>query len=90
VASVHCVRTDWVDPEVWRRIDCVNRVRRTVVRATDARLVDLGSWRFPSGPKSCRVTQNGVVLRPDGLHFRDEGARIAARWILQEARRKPS
>jgi hypothetical protein len=65
-----------------RNTDCSNRVRRQAARATGAQLVDLMRYTCPDG--KCRVRDHGVLLRTDGIHYRDEGARIVGRWILRQ------
>jgi hypothetical protein len=33
---------------------------------------------------SCRSTEDGVTLRPDGLHVEGRGAEVVGRWALDE------
>jgi peptidoglycan/LPS O-acetylase OafA/YrhL len=63
-------------------IRCENPLRREVAAATGAQLVDLFAYICPHG--QCREKQDGVVLRPDGLHYRDAGGRIVARWLIDQ------
>jgi len=65
-------------------ITCDNRVRRRVAAATGAQLVDLFEFICPHG--QCRDKQNGVPLRPDGLHYQGAGGEIVARWLLSQVR----
>jgi len=65
-----------------RLVDCDNRIRREVARATGAQLVDLFSYTCPGG--TCREEIDGVPMRPDGLHYEGRSARIVARWILDQ------
>jgi peptidoglycan/LPS O-acetylase OafA/YrhL len=64
--------------------DCDNHLRRSVAAATGAQLIDLFDYVCPHS--QCRVTQDGVVLRPDGLHYSGPGGVIVARWLLDQAR----
>jgi hypothetical protein len=70
-----------------RNVDCSNRIRRKVASETGAQLVDLFRYICPHG--QCREKQNGVTLRPDGLHYTGRGGEIVARWLIDQAR-KPS
>jgi lysophospholipase L1-like esterase len=76
-AAIPKVAASWL-----RATDCSNRVRREAARATGAQIVDLFRYTCPHG--TCRNTVDGAVLRTDGIHYRDEGARIVARWILRQ------
>jgi peptidoglycan/LPS O-acetylase OafA/YrhL len=67
-----------------RAVDCNNRLRREVASETGARLVDLFAYVCPHG--ACRTEQNGVVLRPDGLHYEGRGGEIVARWLLDQVK----
>jgi hypothetical protein len=64
--------------------NCENRMRRTVAAETGAQLVDLFSYICPHS--QCRDKQNGVTLRPDGLHFDGPGGDIVARWLIDQVR----
>jgi hypothetical protein len=71
----------------YERTDCVNAINRSVaVERPEAILVDVARHVCPTTPASCRGEVDGVELRPDGLHYRDAGARLMARWILEEIR----
>jgi peptidoglycan/LPS O-acetylase OafA/YrhL len=66
--------------------DCLNRVDREVADTDPTvEFVDLGGWTCPTRD-TCRQEVDGVTLRPDGLHFRDEGGVVAARWLLEQIR----
>jgi hypothetical protein len=67
------------------RVACLNRVRREVAADTGAGLVDLEALVCPGG--ECRREIGGVTLRPDGVHFQREGARWAARHLLDQLRK---
>jgi peptidoglycan/LPS O-acetylase OafA/YrhL len=66
------------------KVDCNNRLRRKVATETAAQLVDLFGYVCPRG--QCREKQNGVTLRPDGVHYDGPGAKIVAAWLLDQAR----
>ena len=65
-------------------IDCQNKSRRDAVASTNAQLVDLFGYICPHG--HCRVRQDGVLLRPDGLHYDGPGGVIVAQWLLDQVR----
>jgi peptidoglycan/LPS O-acetylase OafA/YrhL len=68
--------------------DCVNSINRQVAaESSNATLVDLASYICPTRD-TCRLEQDGVTLREDGLHYRGESARIIASWILSQVRLK--
>ena len=64
--------------------DCNNRLRRKVAAATSAQLVDLFSYICRNG--KCRGKQDGVTLRPDGLHYSGRGGEIIAQWLIDQVR----
>jgi hypothetical protein len=64
--------------------DCQNRIRREVARSTGAQFVDLFEYICPHG--ECRTKQDGVVLRPDGLHYSGAGGLIVAQWLMDQVR----
>ena len=71
---------DTADEAADRDVDCANSAIREVARTQpDAALVDLASWVCPT--RSCRTHHEGAVLRPDGVHFRDAGARVTMRHL---------
>lgn len=61
-------------------IDCDNAAVRQVATATHSQLIDLFAYVCPNG--RCRTTQQGVVLRVDGMHYEGAGGSIVAAWIL--------
>lgn len=64
--------------------DCVNaRIRDVTNELPSAVELRLNEWVCPSRD-DCRVTQDGVTLRPDGLHFQGQGAVIATDWMIRQ------
>jgi peptidoglycan/LPS O-acetylase OafA/YrhL len=70
-----------VQGDAARRVDCINRTYRAAARAAGASVLPIGEW-LCSSARRCTIDVDGVTLRPDGIHFRDAGADIAARWVL--------
>ncbi len=66
-----------------------------VVTAPYSRLFGASDVRFERTDCVNAITRRvaaeepAAVLRPDGIHFRGEGARIVARWVLEAVRRAP-
>jgi peptidoglycan/LPS O-acetylase OafA/YrhL len=65
-------------------LTCSDQLRMSVARQLGLQVIDLHHWTCPN-ELPCREQEDGVVLRPDETHFTGEGARIADRWILQQA-----
>ena len=65
-----------------RYVDCDNRVRRQVAAATGAPLIDLFA-RTCHG-SVCPKYENGIKLRPDGLHYEGAGARADRDWLVTQ------
>jgi hypothetical protein len=67
-------------------LDCSNALRREFAPRAGARVADLAEWTCPRRRAwACRTKVDGVELRPDGVHFQDESARLVARWLFDEA-----
>ncbi len=66
-----------------RAVDCYNR-RLAAVAADMAgvELLEMGAWVCPS--RECTVSNDGVTLREDGLHYDGAGGSVAARWAIEE------
>jgi peptidoglycan/LPS O-acetylase OafA/YrhL len=64
--------------------DCDNQLRRQVATETGTQLIDLYAYTCPQG--QCPAEQNGITLRPDGLHYAGPGGEIVARWMLGHVR----
>ncbi len=72
-------------PHGVERTDCLNRDMAAAIVGKRAAIVDLRSWVCPGG--TCATTRDGVVLRPDGVHYTKEGADLVAAWLVPEALR---
>lgn len=57
-------------------------VRRVAAKDPRARLVDLAAFVCPDD--RCIEEVDGVTLRSDGTHFRQESARYVARWLVPQ------
>jgi peptidoglycan/LPS O-acetylase OafA/YrhL len=65
-----------------REVDCDNRVRRMAAASAGAPIIDLFSRICPHD--ACLVTENGVTLRPDGIHYEGPGAQVIAAWLIEQ------
>jgi peptidoglycan/LPS O-acetylase OafA/YrhL len=71
----------------FRHNDCQNEILRRVVAAEpSAVMADVFKWMCPRLGADCDCLLSGVVLRPDGVHFRDESARLLAAWLISQAK----
>jgi peptidoglycan/LPS O-acetylase OafA/YrhL len=72
----------------FRHNDCQNAIfRRVAASEPHAVMADLFKWICPRLDADCDEKINGVVLRPDGVHYRDESARLLAAWLIAQAQR---
>ncbi|MEY2423816.1 MAG: hypothetical protein QOI95_3883 [Acidimicrobiaceae bacterium] len=68
--------------------DCVNAIDREVAAETpNVVLIDLAAYICPTHD-NCRTEQDGVALRPDGIHYVDDSARLIAEWMLPQLTRQ--
>jgi len=75
-------------PAWYQRNDCQNAIfRRVTASEPRAVLADVAAWICPKPDTNCAGHLDGVVLRPDGVHFRDESARMLAAWVIAQAQR---
>ncbi len=66
-----------------RETDCLNRIYQSSARQVGGvAVLDLRALVCPSGP-TCATKIQGIVLRPDGLHFAGPGADLIARWLVR-------
>ncbi|HTN99937.1 MAG TPA: acyltransferase [Microthrixaceae bacterium] len=64
--------------------DCRNvAIRKTVESMPNAAYLPLSEWICPSRD-DCIKSVDGVTLRPDGMHFKADGAVLATEWILDQ------
>jgi SGNH domain (fused to AT3 domains) len=70
-----------------RAVDCDNAIRRRVAAQTHSQLIDLFGYICPGG--HCVVTQDGVTLRPDGVHYTGPGGATVAQWLLSQLAVQP-
>jgi hypothetical protein len=77
------------EPREWYQYDdCQNAIfRRVATSEPHAVLADIFSWICPQAEARCAAHLGPVVLRPDGVHFRDASARLVAAWLIGEAQR---
>jgi hypothetical protein len=72
----------------FRYNDCQNEIlRRVVASEPRAVMADLFKWMCPRLDADCDGHISGVLLRPDGVHFRDASARVLAAWLIAQAQR---
>ena len=65
--------------------DCQNAIfRRVVADEPRAVLADVFRWICPQMDQDCDTNIDGIVLRPDGVHFRDASARVLAAWVIAQ------
>jgi len=75
-------------PAWYQRNDCQNAIfRRVTASEPQAVLADVSAWICPHLDVNCAGHLDGVVLRPDGVHFRDASARFLAAWMIAQAQR---
>ncbi len=65
-----------------KRINCLNAIYRTELAKTSITTVDLAQWVCPT-IDSCVEKVDGIVLRPDGVHYDGPGGAVVARWLLK-------
>jgi len=70
----------------FRHNDCQNAVfRRVAASEPRAVMADLFNWMCPRLDADCEGHLSDIVLRPDGVHFRDASARVLAAWLIAQA-----
>ena len=68
--------------------DCQNAMfRAAAVTEPHTVLADVFTWMCPQLDNECATRLDGVVLRPDGVHFRDASARLLAAVLITQAQR---
>jgi peptidoglycan/LPS O-acetylase OafA/YrhL len=78
------------DTELHRgQVDCINRSLRTVTaKHPSIRTLELGEMLCPKGV--CTKMNDGVELRPDGVHYDIDGTRPLARAVLDHLENSPA
>ena len=66
------------------QIDCENAHAREVVAQSNGAMgvIELGEWTCPT--RDCLIERDGYELRPDGMHFLDQGGSLANIWMLSQ------
>ena len=67
-------------PDADERVDCLNAIYHRESRRAGASILPVADWTCRSAD-DCVEEVDGVELRSDGIHFQDEGADVAARWV---------
>ena len=88
VATAAYAGLPYKTPAWYQHNDCQNAIFRQVVASEPrAVLADVFRWICPHMDADCDTNINGIVLRPDGVHFRDASARVLAAWIIAQAQK---
>jgi peptidoglycan/LPS O-acetylase OafA/YrhL len=75
-------------PTWFQHNDCQNAIfRRVAASEPHAIMADIFTWMCPHMDQDCDTHLGAVVLRPDGVHFRDASARALAAWLIEQAQR---
>ncbi len=72
-------------PDGKRRTDCLNIDLAAAVVGKEAAVIDLLGFTCPNGV--CSNDRNGVIMRPDGIHYGPDGSAIVAAWLIPQALR---
>src|SRR4029078_9452561 len=79
-------RLPFKSPQWFHRNDCQNAIfRRVAASEPHTVMADLFAWICPTLDAYCATHINGVTLRPDGVHFREDSAQILAAWLIAQA-----
>ncbi|MGD9796156.1 MAG: acyltransferase family protein [Acidimicrobiia bacterium] len=77
--------------EMDKRTSCLNSAIRAAVgvNARDGSMaidvIDIGEWTCPDG--QCRSKVDGVLLRPDGVHYDGDGGPLVGAWVIDQLER---
>ncbi len=86
VATTAYAGLPYKSPAWFQHNDCQNAIfRRVVASEPSAILADVFRWMCPHLDTNCDAHVGSVVLRPDGVHFRDASARLFAAWLIAQA-----
>lgn len=70
------------------RSDHLNEIFRQVAaeHPDTVRLVDLGAYLCPPDAERCTEKIDGVLIRDDGIHYGEHGAKVVANWLAPRLR----
>jgi hypothetical protein len=71
-----------LEPLMKARTTCLNEIRRAVAERTGSIWLDVEQTLCTSD--GCPRALDGMILRPDEVHFDGASARWLARWMLAE------
>jgi peptidoglycan/LPS O-acetylase OafA/YrhL len=73
----------WIHGTVLADVDCLNALLREIASAHGLQIVDIAKHLCPT--RECALlSEDGVAIRPDGLHPEYPGATELALWTLSE------
>lgn len=77
-------RDEYATEDLDARIAAVNEVFEEAAAELGARVVDLAAHLCPDGRPRSEI--DGYVVRPDGVHFDEVGARVVWPWLAEQLR----
>jgi len=77
---------EWTQNETWRTEHLNELFEQAAADNPDAVLLPFGSWLCPEEHGCLQDLAGGEPTREDGVHFTDEGALTAARWLAPQLR----
>jgi hypothetical protein len=75
-------RDDYALEDIDERIAAVNALFADVAAELGVRVVDFGTHLCPDGRPVTEI--DGYVVRPDGVHFEEAGARLVWPWLIEQ------
>lgn len=76
---------EWTQNEEWRTRHINELFRQLASTRDEVVVIDLGEWICP-GEQCIPELPDGRPVRNDGVHFTDEAANLAARWLAPQLR----
>ncbi len=75
---------DVYDNDTFRHeVDCINAsLRKSAAAVPGLQVLELGERLCPNGV--CQRENEGVEIRPDGVHYTIDGASSLSRWVLEQ------
>jgi peptidoglycan/LPS O-acetylase OafA/YrhL len=65
------------------QVDCINGlIREAVASAPGVQILDLAERLCPNGV--CERDNDGVPIRPDGVHYSMDGGASLSRWVIEQ------